>query len=69
MAASGPRVQEICTWVPERCTKQPVLIASRKLKYLSSHQAIDLYIAGNATRTIGQRDTEVINKTIKTNLF
>ena len=60
VAALDPRVQEICTWVPGRCTKQPVLTASRKLKYLSSHPAIDPYTAGNATRTIDQRDTKVI---------
>jgi hypothetical protein len=46
--------------VQERCIKQPVLTARRKLKYLSNHLAIGLYTARNATRTIDQRDTEVI---------
>jgi len=41
----------------ERCTRQPVLTAVRKLKYLSSHPVTDRYIAENATRNINQRDT------------
>ena len=60
VAASDQLVREICTWVREKCTKQPVLIVIRKLKYHSSHPVIDQYTAGNATRTINQRDTEVI---------
>jgi len=58
VADLDPLVREICTWVPEKCSKQPVLTANRKLKYLSSHLATDLYIARNATRTIDQRDNK-----------
>jgi hypothetical protein len=55
-ADSDQPVREICTWAPEKCTKQLVQTANRKLKYPSSHQVTDRYIAGNATRTIDQRD-------------
>ncbi len=41
----------------EKCTRQPVQIAVRKPKYLSSHPVTDRYIAGTATRNINQRDT------------
>ncbi len=40
----------------EKCTKQHVLTAVRKLKYLLCHRVTDLYIAGNATRNTNQRD-------------
>ncbi len=43
----------------ERCTRQHVQTAVRKLKYLSSHPATDRYIAGNATRNINRRDIEL----------
>jgi hypothetical protein len=48
--------------VQERCTRQPVQTAVRKLKYLSSHPVTDRYIAGNATRNINQRDIELIDE-------
>jgi len=41
---------------PEKCIKQLVQIAVRKLKYLLYHLVTDLYIAGNAIRSISQRD-------------
>jgi hypothetical protein len=41
---------------PEKCTKQRVQIVNRKLKYPLCHQAIDLFIAGNATQSTNQRD-------------
>jgi len=59
-AVLDPQVREICTWLQGRCTKQRVLIANRKLKYLSSHLATDLFTARNATRTTDQRDSKVI---------
>ncbi len=40
----------------EKCIRQHVLIAVRKLKFLLCHQVTDLYIAGNATRSISQKD-------------
>ena len=40
----------------EKCIKQHVQIAVRKLKYPLCHQAIDLYIAENAIRSTSQRD-------------
>ncbi len=43
----------------EKCIKQHVLIASRKLKYPLCPQATDRYIAGNAIRNISQRDIEL----------
>jgi len=46
----------------EKCTRQPVQIAVRKPKYLSSHPATDRYIAGTATRNINQRDIELIDE-------
>jgi hypothetical protein len=45
----------------ERCTRQPAQTVVRKLKYLSSHPAIDRCTAGNATRNINQRDIKFIN--------
>ncbi len=43
----------------ERCIKQPVLTADRKLKCHSCHPVTDLYTAGNATRsTDHQEDTK-----------
>ena len=42
----------------EKCIKQHVLIASRKLKYPLCHQATDRYIAEIATRNISQQDTK-----------
>ncbi len=56
MAVSDLQVQETCTWVQERCTKQLVQIVIRKLKYPSNHPATDRYTAENATRIIDQRD-------------
>jgi hypothetical protein len=51
---------------PEKCTKQRVLTANRKQRYLLYHQATDLYIAGNVTRNISHRDIElfflIVNK-------
>ncbi len=44
----------------EKCIKQHVQIAVRKLKYLLYPQAIDLSIAGNATKAINQRDIKKI---------
>ena len=41
----------------EKCTRQRVLSAIKKQRYLSYHQATDPYIAGTATRNISQRDT------------
>jgi len=46
----------------EKCTRQPVQTAVRKLKYLSSHPVTDRYIAGTATRNINQRDIELIDE-------
>ena len=43
----------------EKCIKQHVLIASRKLKYPLCHQATDRYIAENAIRNTSQRDIEL----------
>jgi hypothetical protein len=43
----------------EKCIKQHVLIATRKQRYLLYPQATDLYIAGNVTRNINQRDIEL----------
>jgi hypothetical protein len=40
----------------EKCTKQLVLIANRKQRYLLYHQATDPFIAGNVTRSTNQRD-------------
>jgi hypothetical protein len=40
----------------EKCTRQLVLTANRKLKYLLYHQATDPFIVGNATQSINQRD-------------
>ena len=40
----------------EKCIKQHVQIAVRKLKYPLCHQATDLYIAGNVIRSTSQRD-------------
>lgn len=40
----------------EKCIRQHVLIAVRKLKFLLCHRVTDLYIAGTATRSISQRD-------------
>jgi hypothetical protein len=59
VAASGAEEAAVSA-DQERCTRQPVLTASRKPRYLSSLQATDLYTAGNATRTIDRRYTEVI---------
>ncbi len=42
--------------VRERCIKQLVQTVVRKLKYHSSHPAIDRYTARNATRNINQRN-------------
>jgi len=47
--------------VQEKCTRQLALTANRKPKYLSSHPATDLYIAGIATRNINRRDIELID--------
>ena len=46
---SGPADQE-------KCIKQHVLIAVRKLKYPLCHQATDPCIAGNVIRSTSQRD-------------
>ena len=43
----------------EKCIKQHVLIASRKLKYPLCPQATDRYIAGNVIRSTSQRDIEL----------
>ncbi len=43
----------------EKCIKQHVLIASRKLKYPLCPQATDRYIAGNVIRNISHRDIEL----------
>ena len=43
----------------EKCIKQHVLIASRKLKYPLCHQATDRYIAGNVIRSTNHRDIEL----------
>ena len=43
----------------EKCTKQLVLIANRKQRYLLYHQATDPFIAGNVTRSTNQRDIEL----------
>ena len=43
----------------EKCIKQHAQTASRKLKYLLCHQAIDRYIAENATRNISQQDIKL----------
>ena len=43
----------------EKCIKQHVLIASRKLKYPLCPQATDRYIAENAIRSTSQRDIEL----------
>ncbi len=40
----------------EKCIKQHVQTASRKLKYLLCHQATDRYIAENVTRSTSQQD-------------
>jgi hypothetical protein len=40
----------------EKCIRQLVLIAVRKLKYLLYHLVTDLYIAGNVIRSISQKD-------------
>jgi hypothetical protein len=40
----------------EKCIKQRVQIAVRKLKYLLYHLVTDLYIAGNAIRSTSQKD-------------
>ena len=40
----------------EKCIKQHVLTAIRKLKYPSCHQVTDPYIAGNVIRSTSQRD-------------
>jgi len=40
----------------EKCIKQLALTANRKPKYPLCHQAIDLFIAGNATQSTNQRD-------------
>ena len=57
VADSDQPVREICTWAREKCLRQPVQTANRKLKYHSSHPATGRYIAENATRTIDQRDS------------
>ncbi len=44
----------------EKCIKQHVPTAIKKQRYLSYHQATDLFIAGNVTRNISQRDTKTI---------
>ena len=43
----------------EKCIKQHVLIAIKKQKYLLYRQVTDLFIAGNVTRNINQRDIEL----------
>ncbi len=43
----------------EKCIKQHVQTANRKLKYPLCHRATDRYIAENATRNISQRDIKL----------
>ena len=63
MAASEAEVAAVSDQaVQEKCTRQPVQTAVRKLKYLSSHPETDLYIAGIATRNINHRDIELIDE-------
>lgn len=52
--------EEAVSAAQERCIKQPVQTVARKLKYLSSHQVTDLYIAGTASRNTNQRDINTI---------
>jgi len=52
-------VEEAILEDQERCIRRPVQTVIRKLKYPSSHQAIDLSTAENATRTINQRDINI----------
>ena len=40
----------------EKCIKQLVLTANRKLRYLLYHLVTDPFIAGNVTQSINQRD-------------
>jgi hypothetical protein len=49
----------------EKCIKLHVQTAVRKLKYHLFLRATDLYIAGNATKVINQRDI----KNILVNIF
>ncbi len=44
----------------EKCIKQHVQIAARRLKYHLYLRATDLYIVGNATRNINRRDIKNI---------
>ena len=55
-AAAEAVAVEVSAADQEKCIKQLVQIANRKLKYPLCHQAIDLFIAGNATRSTNQRD-------------
>ena len=46
----------------EKCIKQHVLTASRRLKYPLYHQVTDPYIVENAIRSISQRDIKLFFK-------
>ncbi len=43
----------------EKCTKQLVLTANRKQRYLLYHLVTDPFIAGNVTQSINQRDIKL----------
>jgi len=55
-AAAEAVAAEVSAADQEKCTKQHVLIANRKQRYLSYHQATDPFIAGNVTQSTNQRD-------------
>jgi len=58
-AAAEAVAAEVSAADQEKCIKQLVLIANRKQRYLSYHQATDLFIAGNVTQSTNQRDIEL----------
>jgi hypothetical protein len=43
----------------EKCIKQLVLIVIKKQRYLLYHLVTDLFIAGNVTQSINQRDIKL----------
>jgi len=55
-AAAEAVAAEVSAADQEKCIKQLVLIANRKQRYLSYHQATDPFIAGNVTQSTNQRD-------------
>ena len=54
--AAAAAAAEAALAAQERCIKQPVQTVAKRQKYLSFHQVTDLFIAGNAIRSINPKD-------------